>query len=260
MQGAELPEEAPLDQGAIDSLTRKYLARLPEFVPTPTARKIMATAMNAKELGTIIPIEGSPGTGKTRALRHVAETQNNAFYIQCTRASGTVTGTLKLIGRALGMGGIHARPFEIEEEIVRWLKDRRVLLMIDEAHHLGETGFETVRGLFDRLEDEAKIGVIFAGHKGELFRKIKKLDQLSSRCSAQIELMISPEDVEALLQHWGFSCQKTLDFIKKEFEKNPIKINLRRISQIFTVSVGVAGKNREPLSFDHIKKEWSNSY
>lgn len=260
MQVQKLPDETPFDQGAIDDDTRKYMARTPEFVSTPTAKMIIGIAINAKERGTIIPIEGSPGTGKTRALRHVAATQNNAFYIQCTRASGTVTGTLKLIGRSLGMGVIHARPFEIEEEIVRWLTDRRVLLMIDEAQHLGETGFETVRGLYDRLEEDAKIGVIFAGHKGELFKRLKKLEQLWSRCSANFSLKASPDDAEALFRHWGFDCQHTFKFIRREHENIRGDFNLRRIAQIFSDSVGLAGKRGERLSFDHIKKAWSNPY
>lgn len=254
----ELPDEGLIDQGVIESRNRDYLARLPDFVLTPTAKAILKRAMAAKEIGTIIPIEGSPGIGKTRALRHVAATQKNAFYIQCTKATGTVTATLKLVARSLGIGRIQARPYEIEEEIIRWLSNRRVLLLIDEAQYLGDAGFETVRGLFDRLEEDAGIGVVFSGHDDELLPRIFKLRQLSSRCATEVRLSVNPDDAEALFHHWGFICPKTSAFLRREFGKSSHAVSLRRIAHVFSMAIGYADASGEPLSFDHVKEAWAD--
>ncbi|WP_372426928.1 AAA family ATPase [Salinarimonas chemoclinalis] len=232
---------------------RDYLARVREFVATPSAEVILEKANFAHRSYEIVPIGGRPGVGKTRTLRYYAATTPRVWYVRFSPDTTSVFAVLSEIAEALGLGNLPSQPAPVRRAIVHRLAAGPSLLICDEAQNLTTKGFEEVRAIFDHLEDGDGFGMVLAGHL-DLLDKVASLPQLAGRAAAELRISeAKPADVDALLAGWGFECEHSRQLLRKQAGQ---KNGLRRIAKVFASAITLAEAFGADLAFEHIERAW----
>lgn len=103
-------------------------------------------------------IIGAAGSGKTTALKHYADENNGVVYVQADVTKGSPRAALNLIVKAMGLKK-RGTSSEMLDTLIDELTDTNRLIIIDEAQHLTERSFDTLRALNDR----AGVGLVYAG-------------------------------------------------------------------------------------------------
>ena len=162
---------------------------------TESARKVRRAFFNAVNRGWVYCIDGAPGTQKTRLLLglcmelEAADAHKNGharrvLYIYCRKRMSRTD----LVREILLAAGLAPRGWlgKMIRKVRHHLSSRRVLLVLDEAHHLDDDALETVRELVD---EPPYFGLLFAGsHDLKLKFHHLKLEQWRSRVQRFIEL------------------------------------------------------------------------
>ncbi len=170
--------------------------------------KIVRTYFNeALEKRCSYYFRGAPGTQKSHVLQHLvaekncAEIKNGnkaiAFYIYCEKWFSPLS-TMRAIAK--GVGSFTTGSIEKTKQNIAYdLRDRKTLLVFDEAQHLSIDCLEAIRGLLDR---PPHCGLIFAGsHK--LYETFERLDmeQWRSRLRKGPELPgLSEQEAEEIFR------------------------------------------------------------
>jgi DNA transposition AAA+ family ATPase len=232
-----------------DGLTATFEA-IKAYAETPTSMRIKDVLEFAKAMGLIASIAGTSGIGKTRTLKHFAETSTAVWYCEFSEDTTSVYATLAEVADAVGITKLPLRPDELRREIVARIKRTKGLLLCDEAQHLTPKGFEQIRTLHDRTG----IGIVFAGHL-DLSDKIARLPQLDGRVSAPLRIgAAKPADADALFASWGFDCKQSRDFLRP-FARQAT--GLRKIANAYRLAATYAAGAGAPVAFEHIRQAWA---
>ncbi len=225
------------------------------------APKICLTVRNTVEIeqkariahiqNSIVLIYGPAGCGKTTALQHYAHTNNGVIYVEADVTTNTPRCILKLILRALGEDA-RGSTADIMQYILAKLTSTNRLLIIDEAQHLTEKSFDTVRA----INDKAHIGIVYAGNPSILKRmygrQAEEFDQVYSRTIYKCKLSngFTQEDISEIYAGFGISkeCLKYLYQIAKRKGGLRLMVNQCRIAQNIALSVN------EEFSVHHLEE------
>lgn len=189
------------------------------FCETPTAAdifRLLEYCQAARELGLIA---GAPGLGKTTALRHYAETRDQAYYVVLNPACSSMSSSLARIAEALGTFTVR-RIAETHEIICNRL-DRLgaggALLLIDEAQHLNDQAVDQLRC----IHDEMGVGMVFAGNHTLRSRfnntRAAAFAQFTSRIGMRL-MLDGPDagDVLALCRQWDIGGAREVAFLERQ--------------------------------------------
>lgn len=188
------------------SRERIILARpkYPDFIMTPTARRIMALLESAQYEPEMSLVAGGAGLGKTMAAEAYAAQNPNVWILTADKSMQSSAATLNELAETIGAT---ERGMRRIRAITRRLKGTEGLIIVDEAQFLGNAAIEQLRSVFD----QTGIGLVFMGNaplnnKFDGLKRNADFAQLFSRLDGRLNLRKSTKrDVEMLLSGWeGF--------------------------------------------------------
>ena len=224
----------------------------PEWLDTPTGRKILNVMAYAQHAGDISVVYGGAGLGKTCTLEHYAS-ENPQVWIACmSPAHGGVAAALEEIAEVVGLRGFPGRAARLHRELVRKFKGTGGLLIIDEAQHLNINAIEAIRA----LHDASGVGLALVGNESVYARltggsRTATFAQLFSRIGKRLRLTKpTDEDVYALADHFSISGKKErqalVEISQKEGALRSV-VKTLRLATMFAVG---------EVQLDHIRAAW----
>jgi hypothetical protein len=157
--GAELAErvERYLERMAVVAEVRR-----PSWTQTSIAEGVMRAARYADTRAAIALVVGSPGQGKTTALRQYVKERRTAVMVTCWPGNAGAKALLEDLVEALGLRhrdmGRTLRA--TMAGVVEALRGTGRLLVVDEAQHLTAQALECLR----HIHDETAVGMVLAGN------------------------------------------------------------------------------------------------
>lgn len=195
-------------------------------------------------------IIGAAGSGKTTALKHYAAENNGVIYVQADVTKGSPRAALNLLVKAIGMK-TRGTSSEILDNLIDELTDTNRLIIIDEAQHLTERSFDTLRALNDR----AGVSLVYAGTPDILNRMYGRheadFDQVHSRIGyiCKLNNRYTLEDIENIFS--DFKLNKTI--IKHLYNVSSRKGGLRIAINLFRLANDIAKTSSESLDVKHLE-------
>lgn len=234
-------------------LERQRQCRTP---PSSFTREIRNTQLVYSDLNylritnRISLIIGAAGSGKTTALKHYANENNGVVYVQADVTKSSPRAALNLIVKAMGSKKCGTSS-EMLDTLIDELKDTNRLIIIDEAQHLTEGSFDTLRA----LNDSAGVGLVYAGTPDILNRMYGRheadFDQVHSRIGyiCKLNNRYSKEDIQHIFG--DFNLDKTI--IKYLYNVSSRKGGLRTAINIFRLANDIAKTSGEELTVQHLE-------
>ena len=167
---------------------RKTLTPNPNYCESLfNTQRITECLQMAHASSEILLLYGPAGCGKTTALKHYAEHNNGVTYIEADATTGTPRAILLTLLESIGGQPIGSTT-QVMKSILNTLKGTNRLIIIDEAQHLTERSFDTIRAINDKIG----IGLVYSGNPSILKqmygRREQEFDQLYSRIGLHCEL------------------------------------------------------------------------
>lgn len=229
----------------------------PEWIETPTGSEIIVALELTRNRPTMSVIEGSPGIGKTKAIKHyLAEVRRKegfnapVWHVTANENCCTSHALLHLIAEQVARDyGGKTKNDVLMRELIQRMDGTGGLLIIDEAQHMdtkevkGKQALNSMRTFYD----QAGIGIAYVG-SDEIYKGLnsKGLAQLSSRIGYRLAIKNNrPEDVEAVMQKWRIFGRKEREFC---IALGTGKGGLRDLTRILNLAVAGAQISGQPLS------------
>lgn len=199
----------------------------------------------------ILLLYGPAGCGKTTALKHYAENNNGVVYIEADATTGTPRAILLTLLESLG-GQPVGSTTQVMKNILRELKGTNRLIIIDEAQHLTERSFDTIRA----INDKVGVGLVYSGNPSILKqmygRREQEFDQLYSRIGLHCELFnkYSIADIKNIFSGLDVSddCVKHL----RKLAQN--KGGLRLMIKQYKNAANIAAVLGQSLNVEHLQE------
>lgn len=140
-----------------------------DYVKTSISSNVYETIRNCQLKGGLAIACGDAGVGKTQAAKQFAkEHSNNCIYISANPCIKSPKSVLKLLGGSLNVSA--ASLDELWLSIAAKLSDGMVIV-IDEAQHLGIRTIETLRSFSDYFDAKNQtLGICFVGNQETVSR------------------------------------------------------------------------------------------
>lgn len=199
----------------------------------------------------ILLLYGPAGCGKTTALKHYAENNNGVTYIEADATTGTPRAILLTLLESIGGQPIGSTT-QVMKSILNTLRGTNRLIIIDEAQHLTERSFDTIRAINDKIG----IGLVYSGNPGILKqmygRKEQEFDQLYSRIGLHCELAnkYSLDDIRNIFSGLDVS-EECIKYLKKAAQK---KGGLRLMIKQYKNAANIAAALGQSLTVDYLEE------
>lgn len=225
----------------------------PDFIETPST-ELMWTAMQyAQSNASIAVIYGNPGLGKTMTRDRFVASKGNVWTIRATRSRASVMECLFEIALAVGVQKPTCRAAQLTRDIQEKVRNKKGLLIIDEADRLGYETLEELR----ILQEDAKIGLVFIGNHnvydrltGESSREMS-FARLFSRISQRVVLeKPRTADIDAVADAWSLKGDER-DLIRRLAH---LPGAFRAVFNTLKLAKTNAAAKREDLNIRHIKE------
>ncbi len=230
---------------------RKHRTPPPDFTKKLNNTKLVYSALDylrvANNIATVI---GAAGSGKTTALKHYTEENNGVIYVQADATKKSPRTVLVLILKAMGMKP-HGSSSDMLDSLIEELTGTNRLIIIDEAQHLTERSFDTLRA----LNDHAGVGLVYAGTPDILNRMYGRheaeFDQVHSRIGYTCKLSnrYTLKDIENVF--FNFNLDKAV--IKQLYNVSSRKGGLRLAINIFKLASDIAVTSGTTLEVRHLE-------
>jgi DNA transposition AAA+ family ATPase len=244
-------DDSRISKAAIEFMTRYPVQAPSTFAGTMyeigNVRVMRSIITRSLERAQIWMAYAPPGSGKTDVVRfliaehnkvHGLDSKRQIFHIYC-RQGIRPRDLLRRVAYACGTSGAG----EIDRLIanLQWeFKDKRVLLVFDEAQHLSIDCFETLRELFDQ---EPHFSLMFTGSH-ELDRIFTAfsgtLEQLERRVTDKVTLPpVTREEAAGIVRSELAGLVDDIDdsLVHEQIEKATVQVRVRRETQRY-ISIG----------------------
>lgn len=214
-------------------------------------RKITECLQMAHASNEILLLYGPAGCGKTTALKHYAETNNGVTYIEADATTGTPRAILLTLLESIG-GQPVGSTTQVMKNILNILRGTNRLIIIDEAQHLTERSFDTIRAINDKIG----IGLVYSGNPGILKqmygRREQEFDQLYSRIGLHCELnnKYSLDDIRNIFSGLDVS-EDCIEYLKKVAQN---KGGLRLMIKQYKNAANIAAAFGQSLTVEHLEE------
>lgn len=242
------------DQQAQKEEVSATLPKTPDYVPTPTSERILATLTYAQAAQDLVIIYGGAGVGKTTTIAEYAENNNNVWVIESTPTRNTGGALLRAIAFTIGQRIPKGHADYLENALLDKLKGTDGLLIIDEAQFLNDRALENAR----RIAEMSGIGLAFVGNEnvyGQLTGKRRAADyaQLFSRIGKRVRLTRpADKDVEVIAKEWNLGKDE-IELAKHIASKPGALRGLNKTLRLATVFA--AGQS---INQSHIRAAWKD--
>lgn len=226
----------------------------PAFLQTKTAQQIVELLTWAQTLSDFGVIVGSPGTGKTCALEYYRAANPAVFVATMEPAKSSVHHLLSELASTVKASERSA--VAIADAVVRRLKDRQALLIVDEAQHLQSAAIDQLR----TIHDKARCAVVLVGNESIVAKlgdpeRTPQLAQLYSRIGLRLNLpRAANQDVDALLKAWSVEEKDERQFMRLVASKPGA---LRALTKTLIAATAMAAGNKETRTIAHMRDAWS---
>jgi DNA transposition AAA+ family ATPase len=222
----------------------------PRYCPTPTAKLIENTCLLCIQGGRMGLIVGGPGIGKTMALKRFKEQNGRTLMVTINRTHKSLRSVIALLCDELGSwappGLADAFRGVAQTAAMRDLQ----LLIVDEAHTLGDDVIDTLRSLYD----ETGIPILFCGNaefRSRFNNERKGFGQVASRVGIRLSLKHpSLEDVDIVCDDRDIHDRSARALL---FEKSQSAGGLRLMHDLINMAIKIAG-NGKAVQVKHIKE------
>lgn len=230
---------------------RRSVKQIPDICLTVhNTESILQKCEIAHMNNEVVLIYGPAGCGKTTALQYYAEHNNGVVYVEADATTNSPRCILQLLLEKMGESPAGTTNSMMRRMIAR-LHNTNQLVIIDEAQHLTERAFDTVRA----LNDKAHVGLVYAGNPSILQRMYGKrqsdFDQVYSRIVYKCPLknVYTLEDIRAIYAGHDISpeCLKYLYAIARR------KGGLRLMTHQCKIAENIAASLKERLSMEHME-------
>jgi len=243
-----------VEQQGVQREAVKPLPKVPAWLATPSAEKVLSALRFAHAHGEIGLVYGGAGMGKTATVRHYQDRRNNVWVATMTPAHAGLVSALKGIAAAVGAEVSGNGAEALYREIVRKVERSGGLLVIDEAQHLTVPALEQIRA----IHDATGLGIAFVGNERVYAQmaggvRAAYLAQLRSRIGRTVRLLkAQPVDVEVLMGAWQVNagCAGAL----REIAGKPGA--LRNVMKVLKLAVGMAAGAGRAVAQEDVKAAW----
>ena len=193
------------------------------YIPTSISEDVYQGIRFAQLEHCMVVLHGDAGVGKSKgAQKYLRDHSTSAVGISITPSTGTLTGAIKLLARALRVPECRNKMDQMMALRQR-LDGTNLVIIIDEAQHLKYAALEEIRSLTDDnpMTGEHGVGVVLIGNS-EVYSRLQgrqqaQFAQLFSRIRMQREYTtrkVKREDVEKLFPVLASrGAKKELDFL-----------------------------------------------
>jgi Uncharacterized ATPase, putative transposase len=224
----------------------------PDFVETPTSKKIWSALDYSKIAGCFVVIYGNSGVGKTQAITEYVNQNPNVWMITARPSSATLVECLHDMASALELGFIPKRSGTLSGAIQRRLTGSRGLLIIDESDHLPYEVLEEIR----IIQEITGVGVALCGNH-QIYAKLsgggsRKTDfaRLFSRVAKRVAILNTTDaDVDAIADAWSIEGNRERKLIHELGKKAGA---LRIIKMTLSLAAILANSSNTSINETHI--------
>lgn len=194
-----------------------------DYVPTSISEDVYETIRYCQAAKGMVIVHGDAGIGKTKgAEKFVRENPTASIYIQATPSTGTLTGTLKVLARALHLSDMRNK-IDLMLAIRDKLEGSNKVIIIDEAQHLKLAALEEIRTLSDPsgINGQLGIGICLIGNTEVYSRMVGKQEARFAQLFSRIRMnryystsKVKTADIKALFPRLASGDQKKeLEFL-----------------------------------------------
>ena len=234
----------------------KAIPVAPNWLPTPTANKILLALKYAHRLSDITVIYGGAGLGKTLTARRYQEDNQNVWIATMTPSVISVTACLERVAYAVGVNHVPAGGARAEQAVVSRVEGSGGLIIIDEAQHLPVMCLDALRSLYDAsgvglaiMGNESVYTQLTGGsrkaHFAQLFSRIGRRERLSNPTAG---------DIDALLDAWEIGEKKARVLCREIGGKAGA---LRGLTKVLRMARLMMGEEEAALGAEHIEAAWA---
>ena len=236
-------------------LAGRMLPQAPDWVETPTADRITSALGYAQVAADLTVIYGGAGLGKTRSLKHYAETNPNVWIVETTPTTNTRGAFLRNIAWCLGHRIPKGHADILERSLIDRIRGTNGLLIVDEAQFLNEGALETAR----RITELAGIGLALSGNErvyAQLTGGTRAADfaQLFSRIGKRVRLTRATQaDIDAIIAAWSIDAKPCRDVLREIAAKPGA---LRGLTKVLRLASMFAAGDGRAITCEDIKSAW----
>lgn len=227
---------------------------IPDFVMTPTARKLLSLLSWAHR-GKIIAAATGPGTGKTIAIEHYRDSVTHCFVTTMAPSTAGVNNMQIEVLASLGEPEAKGTPQALSRRIRDKVKAMKALIVFDEAQHLSEKAVEEIRS----WHDATGVGIALLGNKDVIGRleggnRKAAYAQLYSRVSMRHEQLLPNEiDARVLADAWKIADDEQLRFLISVALRPG---GLRGMTMVLELATMIAASEQRSASLGDMQDAW----
>lgn len=252
--GVERKLAAYLNARREREIERRRAAAAPEWVDTPTSRRILTALSWAQAEGDIAVIYGAAGAGKTKSIEQYRRTAPAVWVATMTPSSAGVAGALAELAEALGLEA-SGSPRTLFKALCKRLSETNGLVIIDEAQHLGVQALDQIRA----IHDATGIGIALVGNEAVYARmtggnRAAYLDRLYSRIGNRVRISPATQgDLQAVAAGWGLPYAPLKDLLTDIASRGGA---IRAVTKVLRRAAAMAASTGEPIGAPHITTAW----
>ncbi|PWE29990.1 hypothetical protein DDZ14_16245 [Maritimibacter sp. 55A14] len=232
----------------------------PEFVETPTARRLIEALIYAQTLPEFSVVTTGSGLGKTETARHYVATRPHAYLVTMRPSTSGRHSMLQELAMALDVS--ESNPARLDRAIGQKLlrNGRHTLLILDEAQNLVDDAVNQLR----YFNDEFGCGIALFGNEA-VYRRWGSASggrdkdgyaQVHSRIGLRIlQRVPMAGDVEAILDAWKITDPE-IRKLATAISRKPGA--LRQVDRALKLANMVAIGAGTAMTADHLKQAWAN--
>lgn len=225
----------------------------PGYFETPTSTRIRG-ALAMASTGEITVVAMGAGLGKTRTAIEYAGCVSPVYMITMDETSRRTPALITSIERAVGLSCVKNWSNMVFQDIIRFLRNKRATLIVDEAGQMEYGGFEQLRA----LHDATGVGICMMGNE-ELLTRIesgKLRDQFARLNSRIFQRLIqnTPEegDIVAFCDAWKI-FDPGIRKLLMDVALRPGSGALRECRMIVRAACMLASEDGGKLELAHVK-------
>lgn len=232
--------------------SRSALAK-PKFIATPTAANLQRLLETA-HMGRIIVAATGPGTGKTLTAEEYQASMAPCWMVTMRESTSSLSGMLAAVMKAMGLNSMSGWNRQRSDQIIEFVRNRKGLLIVDEANHLALPELEELRA----WHDVTGLGIALFGNE-ELLMRIRSganrqaYARLNSRiANALIQDVPLQGDVDAFLDAFSIDDGKVRKLLS-EVALSPHNGGLREVKQILESAHMIAIADDTAIERSHVE-------